>query len=68
MNLISFITRSSLQILRSAVLDDGTLRAGDVKSGRVYSRGSIILKRPHVFEFMHVALKHYTRMIRLFRT
>ena len=62
--------RSSLQILRSAVLDDGTSRAGDLKSGSVLSRGSIISKRPHVFECIHVtcALKRNTRMIRLYRT
>ena len=44
----------TLQILRSAVLYDGTSRAGDMKSGSVLSRGSIISKRPHVFECIHV--------------
>ena len=33
--------QSSLQILHSALLDDWTLRAGDLKSGSVLSRGSI---------------------------
>ena len=65
-----YTLRSSLQILRSVVLDDGTSRAGDLTSGSVLSRGSIISKRPHVFECIHVtyALKHNTRMIRLYRT
>ena len=65
-----YTLRSSLHILRSALLDDGTSRAGDLTSGSVLSRGSIISKRPHVFECMHVtcALKHNTRMIRLYRT
>ena len=61
--------RSSLQIL-SAVLDDGMSRVGDLQSGSVLSRGSIISKRPHVFECIHVtcSLKHNTRMIRLYKT
>ena len=44
--------------------------AGDLKSVSVLSRGSIISKRPYVFECIHVtcALKHNTRMIRLYRT
>ena len=65
-----YTLRSSLQILRSAVLDDGTSRAGDLKSGSFLSRGSIISKRPHVFECIHVtcSLKHNTCMIRLYRT
>ena len=52
------------------MLDDGTSHAGDLKSGSVLSRGSIISKRPLVFECIHVtyALKHNTRMIRLYRT
>ena len=64
-----YTLRSSLQIPRSVVLDDGTSRAGDLKSGSVLSRGSIISKRPHVFECIHVtcALKHNTRMIRLYK-
>ena len=37
-----YTLRSSLQILRSGVLNDGTSRAGDMKSGSVLSRGSII--------------------------
>ena len=37
-----YTLRSSLQILHSAVLDDGTSRAGDLKSDSVLSRGSII--------------------------
>ena len=68
--LISYFTlRSSLQILLSVVLDDGTSRAGDLKSGSVLSRGSIIPKQLHVVEFVHItcALKHNTRMIRLYR-
>ena len=35
---------SSLQILRSVVLDDGTSRAGDLKSGSVLSRGFYHIK------------------------
>ena len=49
-----YMLRSSLQILRSAVLDDRTSRADDLKSGSVLSRGSIISKRPHLFECIHV--------------
>ena len=62
--------RSSPQILRSVVLDDGMLRTGDLKSGSILSRGSIIAKWPNVFECIHVtcALKHNTHMIRLYRT
>ena len=65
-----YTLRSSLQILRSAVLDDGTSHPGDLKSGSVLSRGSIILKRPQVFECIHVSgvLKYTTRMIRLYTT
>ena len=48
-----YTLRPSLQILRSAVLDDRTSRAGDLKSGSVFSMGSIISKRPHVFECMY---------------
>ena len=68
--MVYYTLRSSLQILRSAVLDDGTSRAGDLKSGSILSRDSIISKRLHVFECMHVtcALKHNTRMIRLYST
>ena len=57
-------------ILRSVVLDDGASCAGDLKSGSVLSSGSIISKRPHVFECIHVtcALEHNPRMIRLYRT
>ena len=64
-----FALRSSLQILLSVLLDDGMSCTGDLKSGSVLSRGSIISKQPHVFEFIHVtcALKHNTRMIRLYR-
>ena len=70
MRLRYYTLRSSLHILRSALLDDGTSRAGDLTSDSVLSRGSIISKRPHVFECMHVtcALKHNTHMIRLYRT
>ena len=66
LNIQTYYTlRSSLQILRSAVLDGGTSRVGDLKSDSVLSRGSILSKRPHVFECIHVtcALKHNTRMI-----
>ena len=65
-----YTLRSSLQIHRSAVLDKGTSRAGDLKSGSVLLRGSIKSKRPHVFECIHVscALKHDTCMIRVYRT
>ena len=65
-----YTLRSSLQILRSALLDDRTLHAGDLKSGSVLSRFSIISKRPHVFECIHVtcALKQDTCMIGLYRT
>ena len=53
---VYYTLQSSLQILRSAVLDDRTSRAGDLKSGSVLSRGSIILKRPHVLNIymLHV--------------
>ena len=53
-----------------AVFDDGTSRANDLKSGSVLSKGSIISKRPLVFECIHVTcvLKHNTRMIRLYIT
>ena len=65
-----YTLRSSLQIQRSAMLDDGTSHAGDLKSGSILPRGSIISKRPHVFECIHVTfeLKHNTHMIRLYRT
>ena len=35
-------------------LEDGASRAGDLKSDSVLSRGSIISKRLHVFECIHV--------------
>ena len=46
------------------------MQVGDLKSGSALSRGFIILKRPNVFECIHVtcALKHNTRMIRLYTT
>ena len=52
------------------MLDDGTSRAGDLKSGSVLSRGSIISERLHVFECIHVIcrLKHNARVIKLYRT
>ena len=51
-----YTLRSSLQILRSVVSDDGTSRAGDLKSGSILLRGSIISKRLHVFDvyMLHV--------------
>ena len=70
-NLLMYYTlQSSLQILRSVVFDNGTSHAGDLKSGSVLTRVSIISKPLHVFECIHVthALKHNTRMIRLYRT
>ena len=51
------------------MLDNGTSRAGDLKSGSVLSRGSIISKRPHVFEYIHVTCEtHNPRIIRFYRT
>ena len=65
-----YTLQSSLQNLRSVMLDDGTSCAGDLRSGSVLSRGSIISKRPHVFECIHItwALKHNTLIIRFYRT
>ena len=66
---IYYMLQSSGQILRSALLDDGTSHAGDFKSDSVFMRGSIISKRPHdVFECILViyALKHNNCMIRLY--
>ena len=42
------------------LLDDGASRAGDLKSGSVLSRGSIISKRLHVFECIHVTCSQYS--------
>ena len=47
--------RSNLQILRSALLDDRTSHAGDLKSDSVLSRGSIISKQPH---YLNVYMLH----------
>ena len=49
-----YTLKSSLQILRSALLDDRSSRAGDSISGSVLSRGSILSKQLHVFECIHV--------------
>ena len=37
-------------------VDDGMSSAGDSKSGSAFMRGSIISKRPHVFECIYIVI------------